>query len=135
MNERLIEIRKHLIELAKSGDTIFYSDLSDLLNLGYDFRNDKEAGAKFGGELEIISKYEIKKNRPLLTIIVVSKKIDDHYRVHLPSTRFYTNTKRFKKYKSDFQTKNKLEIFKEQSTILFDFWSNATNYEKYKGFK
>lgn len=135
MTQRLINIRSYLIEIAKNNDTIFYSDLSEFLNLGYNFSNDSKDGILFGNELSDISRYEINKGRPLLTVVVVGKLKDKMYNEHLPSQKFYTTTKRFKKYKTDFRTKTKLQIFNEQSKILFDFWSDSQNYEKYKDFK
>ena len=135
MTHRLIKIRSYLIEIAKNNDTVFYSDLSKVLNLGYDFSNDSKDGILFGNELSEISRYEINKGRPLLTVIVVNKKKKKNYNQHLPSKMFYNKTKRFKQYKTDFRTKTNLEIFNEQSKLLFDFWSDSQNYEKYKDFK
>lgn len=135
MTQRLFNIRSYLIEIAKNNDTVFYSDLSEVLNLGYDFSNDSKDGILFGNELSEISRYEINKGRPLLTVIVVNKLKDKNYNQHLPSKMFYNKTKRFKQYKTDFRTKTNLEIFNEQSKLLFDFWSDSQNYEKYKDFK
>jgi hypothetical protein len=135
MTQRLIKIRSYLIEIAKNNDTVFYSDLSEVLNLGYDFSNDSKAGILFGNELSDISRYEINKGRPLLTVVVINKYKDKVYIEHLPSQKFYTTTKRFKQYKTDFNTKTKLQIFNEQSKILFDFWNDPQNYENHKDFK
>jgi hypothetical protein len=135
MTQRLIKIRSYLIEIAKNNDTVFYSELSELLNLGYDFSNDSKAGILFGNELSDISRYEINKGRPLLTVVVINKYKDKIYNEHLPSQKFYTTTKRFKQYKTDFNTKTKLQIFNEQSKILFDFWNDPQNYENHKDFK
>ena len=134
MTQRLLNIRSYLIEIAKNNDTVFYSDISEVLNLGYDFSNDFKAGILFGNELSEISRYEINKGRPLLTFIVVNKLKDKNYNQHLPSKMFYNKTKRFTQYKTDFRTKTNLEIFNEQSKLLFDFWSDSQNYQKYKDF-
>lgn len=135
MNERLLKIRSYLIELARNDETIFYSELSEILNLGYTFENGSSDGLKFGKELECISKYEIKRDRPLLTIIIVGKIKDSTYNEHLPSKKFYSNTKRFKKYKEYFNQNTRLKIYKDQKIILYNYWSNEKYYSSYKDVK
>ena len=112
------------------------SDISDIvifkkkLGLNYDFNIEGDYD-KFRKELSAILNYEIKCNRPYLTIIVLSKK-DYPHKTHLPSDGFYKILKR-KCLFSDY-TNHKV-FYEKQRDILFDFWSNPANYEKYKDFK
>jgi hypothetical protein len=134
MDEISIRIRSILIDKAKEFCITSYSDLNSKGGLQLDFKIDQDRRI-LGKILENILRYEIKNNRPLLTILVINRLIDQQYQEYLPSDKFYTIASRFKKYKGDFNPKSKLEIFNDQKKILFDFWSNPKNYEEYKDCK
>lgn len=136
MNEIDIEIRKFLIELAKKGRTTTYTDINEKFNLNLDFKSKiKKDRAVIGRILENILRFENRKKRPFLTIIVIGKKEDAYYKECLPSEKFYKIIKSFRRHKEYLTEKNNLEIFEEQSKVVFDFWSNPEKYEKYKDFK
>jgi hypothetical protein len=134
MDEISIRIRSILIDKAKEFCTTSYTDLNSKGGLQLDFKIDQDRRI-LGKILENILRYEIKNNRPLLTILVINRLMDQQYQEYLPSDKFYTIVSRFKKYKADFNPKSKLEIFNDQKKILFDFWSNPKNYVEYKGYK
>ena len=136
MREIEIKIREFLLELAKNGTTTTYTNINEKFNLNLDFKDEsKRDRAVIGGTLENILRFENRKKRPFLTIIVIGKKEDERYKECLPSDRFYKIIRSFRRFKEDLSKRNELEIFKEQSTKLFDFWSDPKNYEKYKDFK
>lgn len=130
MTRKVKGIREFLIDLAKNNKTIFYNELNIKLGLNYDF-NVQEDYDKFRNELSTILNYEIKCNRPYLTVIVLSKK-DYHHETHLPSEGFYNILKRKGLF---FDYMNRKVFYEKQRDKLFDFWSNPKNYEEYKDFK
>lgn len=136
MNEIEIEIRSFLIELAKNNRTTNYTDINEKFDLNFNFRDeysrDREKMGKF---LENILRFENRKNRPFLTVIVINREINKEFNKQLPSDRFYKIINGFRRYKEYLLGKNYLEIYNEQKEILYNFWSNPTNYEKYKNFK
>ncbi|MGR3791156.1 hypothetical protein ACUXZJ_09830 [Flavobacterium sp. TN-1] len=131
-----IEIRKFLIELAKNNRTTNYTDINEKFDLKLNF-SDEYSGdrAKIGRILENILRYENRKKRPFLTIVVINRIKDKYYNEYLPSDKFYKIIKGFRKHKEDLLQKNRLEIFNKYSENLYKFWSNPINYEKYKDFK
>ncbi|ALR30820.1 hypothetical protein ATE47_09900 [Chryseobacterium sp. IHB B 17019] len=130
MTRKVKGIREFLIDLARNNKTIFYNELNIKLGLNYDF-NIQEDYDKFRGELSAILNYEIKCNRPYLTVIVLSKK-DYPHETHLPSKGFYNILKRKHLF---YDYMNPKVFYEKQRDILFDFWGNPENYEKYKDFK
>lgn len=136
MNEIEIEIRSFLIELAKNNRTTNYTDINEKFDLNFNFRDeysrDREKMGKF---LENILRFENRKNRSFLTVIVINREINKEFNKQLPSDRLYKIINGFRRYKEYLLGKNYLEIYNEQKEILYNFWSNPTNYEKYKNFK
>ncbi|WBV61315.1 hypothetical protein PFY12_04135 [Chryseobacterium camelliae] len=131
MTQKEKSIRKFLIDLAKNNKTIFYNELNVKLALNYDF-SIKEDYDKFRKELSTILNYEIKFNRPFLTIIVLSTKINPGYRIPIPSDGFYKILKRKHLFSDD---TNRKVFYEKQRERLFDFWGNPKNYEEHKDFK
>lgn len=118
-------IRKLLLKYARVGTTITYSDLNQKCELGLDFGYppDKKLMGELLGE---ISEHEHKRNRPLLSALVLQKsgKMDQ-------GDGFYKMCERlgfgpFHELKSD------RTFEKGQRETVYNFWKNDENYQKFK---
>lgn len=122
MNER---VRTYLVEIARSGKTITYQELSDQCKLGLIMRESEYARAEIGRILGEISVYEHENGRPLISSLVISK--GDNYQ----GDGFYKLSEElgfgdWKKLKADIS----FEI--GQMNACYDFWKDNANYSKYK---
>lgn len=117
-------IRRKLIQIAREGNMIYYSDLNQELDLGFDFKI-KHHQKMIGELLGEISESEYEKSRPLLSSLVIRKNDkeqgDGWYklcsRLFGKPVEYYRNNKEFEK---------------EKIEDCYTFWQQDDNYEKYK---
>lgn len=109
-------IRRKLIELARKGQTLSYTELNDQLKLGLRFRGNVDTMSLW---LTIISRHEMKNHRPVLSALIVNKSID------MPGIGF---GKLFPKSASIKFDKAFIDKLQQE---CFDFWQNNDNYERY----
>lgn len=119
------EIRSLLIQYARIGRTISYSQLNEQLQLGYDF-NLEFHRSQIGEDLGDVSTYEHLKGRPLLSALVVQQgsnyEGDGFYK--LCENLGYGNWETLKQNRTDFD-----EIQKDR---CFDFWNDDIKYKSFK---
>jgi hypothetical protein len=119
------EIRRKLIELARSKNTWSYSQLNDQLDLGLNFKKPYDR-VLIGDWLEEISIYEFEKSRPLLSSLIIHEAADKEqgdgfYKL---CEKLYNTPWRELKGNPDFE----IEKIKE----CFSFWKDNENFRKFK---
>lgn len=120
-------VRNFLIELArkKSNQIITYQKLSDACNLNLNMQDGDHVRAEIGRILGEISKYENSFNRPFLSSLVV--RVGDQ----LEGDGFYKLAEELGF--GDWKRLKKEGVFEiEQIKKCIEFWSNDSNYIKYK---
>lgn len=115
------QIRSRLIQSAREKSTITYSLLNDELSLGFDFSISSDRVA-FGVLLEEVSVFEHKKNRPLLSALVVQ------------SGSSKTQGSGFNKlceklHGSEWKALKKDRGYEKR---CFEFWGKDDNYKKFR---
>ncbi|MDD3662731.1 MAG: hypothetical protein PHT84_02600 [Candidatus Pacebacteria bacterium] len=118
-------VRLYLIELArKRQGFIYYQELSDNCNLGFNFRESPYDRKEIGRILGEISEFEHNHDRPLLSALVLSKNLEE-------GDGFYKLCEElgfgsYRKLKGD-------PAFPSiQMNRCYEFWQNESNYSKYK---
>lgn len=121
------EVRNYLIELSRKRPlrTVTYQQLSDKCALGLNMRENPSDRNELGGILGNISAYEHENGRPLLSSLVV--RANDNYEgdgfYKLAEELGFGNWKKLKK-------EGTFEV--EQMNECITFWSNESNYTRYK---
>ncbi len=118
-----IIVRNYLIEKAKKRQTVYYSQLNDDCNLGYNLENSLENNA-FAELLGEISEFENEKRRPLLSSIVISKTTKK------PSGGFFNLAESLGFGKQEDLQKN--GFAEVQINKAFDFWTDPDKYLLHK---
>lgn len=121
----IYEIRKQLIDLARSKTTWSYSQLNNQLqlNLNFDDPSDRKLIGEWLGE---ISLHENERERPLLSALIIHKGKDKEQ-----GDGFYKLCQDiYNKNWEDLKANKNFEI--EKITECFTFWKNNDNYKKFK---
>jgi hypothetical protein len=119
------EVRLFLIELArKRHGFIFYQDLSDKCNLGFNFRESPYDRKEIGRILGEISAFEHSNDRPLLSALVLSKSLEE-------GDGFYRLCEELG-YGSYRKLKGDPTFAPIQMNRCYEFWQNDSNYAKYR---
>lgn len=120
-------VRSFLIELArkKTNQIIAYQRLSDACNLKLSMQDGEHVRAEIGRILGEISKYENSFKRPLLSALVLraGDQLEGDGFYKLADELGFGDWKRLKR-------EGVFEI--EQIKLCIEFWSNDSNYIKYK---
>ncbi len=119
------EIRKQLVDLARSKTTWSYSQLNNQLQLNLNF--DDPLDRKLIGEwLGDISLHEYARRRPLLSALIIHKGKDKEQ-----GDGFYKLCQDiYNKNWEDLKANKNFEI--EKITECFTFWKDNDNYKKFK---
>jgi hypothetical protein len=117
-------IRRKLIELARSKATWSYAQLNEQLDLKLDFKNKYDRGL-MSEWLELISKHEFEKGRPILSSLIIPRnqekaQADDFYKL---CEQLYGTPWR------DLKADKNFELEKIQE--CFSFWKDHENFSKY----
>ena len=104
-------LRDLLIEAAKEGRFIYYSDIAPQLGLDMDREADR---AKIGRILGKLSEEEVEQGRPMLSAIVVHKGDET------PGDGFYKLARDLGR----FQTGHRHIFWAEEVKRLFEYWSS-----------
>lgn len=121
------EVRRYLIELSRQriNQTVTYQQLSDECNLELDMRENPYDRKIIGKILGDISAFEHENDRPLLSSLVL--RAGDNYEgdgfYKLAEELGFGNWKNLKR-------EGVFEI--EQMKKCIEFWTNDSNYHKYK---
>lgn len=116
-------IRKYLIDTARRGLTIHYSQLNALCNLGLNLANQQEKQI-LAEKLGDISIFEFQNERPLLSSIVISKG------TNRPGGGFYVLAESLEFGERDELKQSHFEEKAIKETI--DFWKDKNNYNSFK---
>ncbi|WBX97992.1 hypothetical protein [Chryseobacterium gambrini] len=119
------EIRKQLIDLARSKTTWSYSQLNNQLqlNLNFDDPSDRRLIGEWLGD---ISLHENERRRPLLSALIIHKGKDKEQ-----GDGFYKLCQDiYNERWEDLKANKNFEI--EKITECFTFWKNNDNYKKFK---
>ncbi len=121
----LKEIRSQLIELARMNGTWSYSMLNDQLQLGLNF-DDISHRKLVGDWLEEISLYELEKERPLISSMIVHKsgKKEQGNGYYKLCEKLYI--------RPWLELKEDRQFEKDRIKECYSFWKNNDNYKKYK---
>ncbi|HTB31225.1 MAG TPA: hypothetical protein VK808_04315 [Bacteroidia bacterium] len=118
------EIREKLIEIARLKSTLSYSKLNEQLSLGYDFANDHHREL-IGEELGEVSKFELQKGRPLLSVLIV------HENDRIQGDGFYKLCQELGY--GDWESLKKSKNFEvDHIKECYKFWKDSENFRKYK---
>ena len=119
-------VRDFLIELARKREGfIYYQQLSDKCNLGFNFQDNPNDRTEIGRILGEISEYEHNQERPLLSALVLSRNLQegDGFFKLCEELGFGS----YKKIKSD------PAFTSIQMNRCYEFWQNDSKYTKYRG--
>lgn len=122
LSDLAIRVRKFLVEKAHHCNTLTYSDLNVNQKLGLNYDNAQDV-QKVSDLLDIISRYEHKCNRPLLSAIVV------HSEDYIQGKGFISMMKELKIKNI---VKDPVVNSSTQIKACHDYWNNEENYSKYK---
>ncbi len=118
-------VRNFLIELARKREGfIYYQQLSDRCNLGFNFRDNPSDRIEIGRILGEISEFEHNEGRPLLSAVVLSKSLQegDGFFKLCEELGFGS----YRKIKSD------PAFASIQMNRCYEFWQNDSSYTKYR---
>ena len=119
------EVRLFLIELArKRQGFIYYQDLSDKCNLGFNFQDNPNDRTEIGRILGEISEYEYNQGKPLLSALVLSKSLQE-------GDGFFKLCEELG-YGSYRKIKSDPAFTSIQMNRCYEFWQNDNNYKKYR---
>lgn len=119
------EIRRKLIELARSKTTFSYSQLNEQLDLKLNFKNEYDR-IMVGDWLEEISIHEFEHGRPLLSALIIHKGPDKEQ-----GDGFYKLCERL--LDIPWQTLKADKNFEiEKIAECFAFWKDNVNHGKFK---
>lgn len=119
------EIRKQLIDLARSKTTWSYSQLNNQLQLNLNF-DDPSHRKLIGDWLGDISLHENERERPLLSALIIHKGKDKEQ-----GDGFYKLCQDiYNKNWEDLKANKNFEI--ERITECFAYWKDNDNYKKFK---
>ncbi|HMJ69756.1 MAG TPA: hypothetical protein VK508_12720 [Cyclobacteriaceae bacterium] len=122
----IAEIRRKLIELARSKSTWSYSQLNDQLDLKLEFGKRVYDRILIGDWLEEVSIHEFERNRPLLSALIIHKGPDKEQ-----GNGFYKLCEKL--YNIPWQElKGKPDFEIEKIKECFSFWKDNENFRQYK---
>ena len=113
------KVRKNLIEVAKKKGVIYYSDLNNECQLGINFEGDA-GGREIGEILGNISEYELKNDRPPISVLVGLK----YKKPFIPSDGFFKLMDKLdirEQKETDDQMRNRLMNW------CYEYWEDNNN--------
>lgn len=111
-----MDLRERLCEIAKNGETIYYSQIAPSFGLDMKILADRE---KFGAMLDAVNKREHEAGRPLLSAVVVLKGAE------MPSWGFFKVAEDLGLLRGRTTAAQNRKYWEDEITAVYKYWSQA----------